>query len=123
MVYNLIRWLLCASIEAMCLVTTTRILTMRHKGLFYAIRTANLVTDALFRTLRLSHPLIALFQILVMDFGMPIALSTDSLRVRLSRSTFIEFGGFSPSNRKVGSVERSKECVAGTRRSLRAVKS
>ena len=91
MVNTLTRLLIIGILEALYQVTVTRVLTMRSRFAYHAIKTADFFITMSLRNLDMFPTAAMVGAIVLFDFALPVMLSLGSYSRRILRATFVEF--------------------------------
>ena len=87
----LTRLLIIGILEALYQVTVTRVLTMRSRFAYHAIKTADFFITMSLRNLDMFPTPAMIGAIVLFDFALPVMLSSGSYSRRILRATFVEF--------------------------------
>ena len=91
MINALTRLLIIGILEALYQITITRVLTMRSRLAYHAIKTADFFITMSLRSLNLFPTAAMIGAIALFDLALPVVLSLGSYTQRILRATFIEF--------------------------------
>ena len=92
--YEIVYILFPGILEAMMAMTLARVLTMRSNAALYAIYAIDFVVNAVLREVGFSPLIRTVVLVLFVRLGIPVLMSTSSLRERLARTTIVELGQF-----------------------------
>ena len=87
----LTRLLIIGILEALYQVTVTRVLTMRSRFAYHAIKTADFFVTMTLRNLNMFPTASMVGAIVLFDLALPVMLSSGSYSRRILRATFVEF--------------------------------